>query len=153
MDRNELEALRDAIETVLAWPPAVLDQVASWLAPGAVADVRHKAAPHVGHKPNGVDRQPPPTAAKSAKLSNPPTPGRSNDRRLLDTLRDNPGLSANALAKASNVSRTTTSTRVRQLAARGAIEKDPEGGWRLAGEVNPSTDTRGSLPGPTQAPL
>ena len=48
MTRNELAALRDAIDTVLTWPPAVLAEVARWLTP---------AAPQPG---NGLDPHPPP---------------------------------------------------------------------------------------------
>jgi hypothetical protein len=64
MNREELTALGEAIVTILAWPPAVLDQVARWLAPEAV--------PNVGHKPNGVDRHPPPTASTAIKQSGSP---------------------------------------------------------------------------------
>jgi hypothetical protein len=35
MTRAELTALRGAIDTILAWPPAVRDLVAAWLAPEA----------------------------------------------------------------------------------------------------------------------
>jgi hypothetical protein len=47
MNRDELAALRDAIDTVLTWPDAVRDQVARWLTPAAA-------------KPNGRDPHPPP---------------------------------------------------------------------------------------------
>jgi hypothetical protein len=51
MTRDELAALRDAIDTVLTWPDAVRAEVARWLTPAA--------------KPNGRDPHPPP---------HPPTP-------------------------------------------------------------------------------
>ena len=31
MDRAELGALRDAIDTILSWPDSVRDQIAQWL--------------------------------------------------------------------------------------------------------------------------
>jgi hypothetical protein len=46
MNREELSALRDAIDAVLAWPESVCDQVARWLAPEA-------------SKPSGRDPHPP----------------------------------------------------------------------------------------------
>ena len=46
MDRDELTALRDAIDTVLMWPDAIRDQVARWLTPETA-------------KPNGRDYHPP----------------------------------------------------------------------------------------------
>ena len=33
MNSDELVALRDAINQVLAWPPAVRTQIAAWLTP------------------------------------------------------------------------------------------------------------------------
>ncbi len=33
MNRENLVALHAAMSTVLAWPPAVLDEIARWLAP------------------------------------------------------------------------------------------------------------------------
>ena len=58
MTRNELLALRDALDQVMAWPPAVLAEVARWLAPEATS------------KPgNGLDTS--------------PAPGRVDGRRIL----------------------------------------------------------------------
>ena len=49
-------------------------------------------------------------------------------------MRDNPGLSVNALANAANASRSATGERLRQLGRRGVIEEGGDGQWRLTGE-------------------
>ena len=48
-------------------------------------------------------------------------------------MRENPGLSVNALANAANASRSATGERLRQLGRRGVIEKGGDGRWRLGG--------------------
>jgi hypothetical protein len=48
MTRDDLSALRDALDTVLTWPYRVRDQVAQWLAPEAAK---------LNGKPNGADQQ------------------------------------------------------------------------------------------------
>ena len=145
MTRDELAALRDAVNTVLTWAPAVLAEVARWLSP---------AAPLPG---NGLDPHPPsitprsgestatpsvavlserPGKARPAKASTraKPTPAQAAEQRLLAAVRANPGLSVNALAKAANASRSATGERLRQLGRRGVIEKGGDWRWRLAGE-------------------
>jgi hypothetical protein len=47
MNREELSALRSAIDIVLTWPDSVRDQVAAWLTP-------------VAPKGNGLDPRPAP---------------------------------------------------------------------------------------------
>ena len=59
---------------------------------------------------------------------------KAEGERLLATLRDSSGLSVAALAEAAHVGRSTAEERLRQLAARGAIGKNPEGRWKLKGE-------------------
>ena len=61
MDRDELAALRDAIDLLLAWPEAVRAEVARWLAPKASArsnGLDHDEASAPGQpaaaKPNGL---------------------------------------------------------------------------------------------------
>jgi hypothetical protein len=51
MNREELAALHDALEVVLAWPDSVRAEVARWLAAPAAS------------KPNGRDPHPPPLAS------------------------------------------------------------------------------------------
>jgi hypothetical protein len=66
MNREELSALRDALEAVLAWPPAVRTEVARWLTPAAA-------------KGNGVDLHPPiaptPNVSGGAALAATAPPG------------------------------------------------------------------------------
>jgi hypothetical protein len=70
MNRQELTALRDAINVVLNWPDSVCTQVAAWLFPGLP-------------KPNGRDPHPPPLA--SADLEPVPSvAGGSTKQEKLD---------------------------------------------------------------------
>jgi hypothetical protein len=64
MDKDELIALRAAIDELLAWPDQVRDQVARWLAPPKAA------------KPNGRDPHPPPMAATGTVLETKSFPPR-----------------------------------------------------------------------------
>ena len=165
MNRDELAALRDAISRVLAWPDAVCDQVAAWLAPNAVAanaapgqqDAEEKPgdrkapAANAVPKPNGHDRHPPlaapervtETAGVSARRSPTPYAGKARrgkpsaktaERKLLEAMRETPGLSVAALANAAASSRSATGERLRQLASRGVVTKDSAGRWKLKGE-------------------
>ena len=51
------------------------------------------------------------------------------------TLRDNPGASVNALAKAAGANPSSTGERLRGLASRGVVTKDSAGHWRLVAEL------------------
>ena len=141
MTRDELAALRDAIDTVLTWPHSVRAEIARWLAPPAT-------------KPgNGLDPHPPPVASTEpiptvGRGSPPkppaayagktrrakPTPAQAAEQRLLRRCRQNPGLSVNALANAANASRSATGERLRRLSEAGLVEKDGAGRWRLKAE-------------------
>jgi Winged helix-turn-helix DNA-binding len=127
MTREELIALRDAIDLTLALPDNIRELLAQWLAP-AVA------------KPNGHDHHPPvlmstPRVIKvQVKRIRKPTPAQGAERTLLEAMRDNPGLSIVALANAAGSSRTATGERLRQMAMRGVVEKDLTGRWKLRGE-------------------
>ena len=142
MNRDELAALHAALAVVLAWPDSVRAEVARWLAP-----------PPATKPGNGLDLHPPsvartetastmervslrpsptPYAGKTRRAK--PTPAQAAEKRLLTAMRDNPGLSVNALASAANASRSATGERLRQLGRRGVIEKGGDGRWRLAGE-------------------
>jgi hypothetical protein len=145
MTRDELAALRDAIDTVLTWPDSVRAEMARWLAPPA-------ARPG-----NGLDPHRPPGKAPSARTdreplgpvqrgSTKPTPyagkgrrakpslAKAAEQRLLTAMLANPGLSVNALANAANASRSATGERLRGPASRGLVEKDSGGHWRLKAE-------------------
>ena len=113
-------------------------------------------------KPNGVDHNPGPGRGVPTRLIAPnprPTKARRHskfnvqtaERRLIEAMQGSPGLSVAALAKTTSTSRSTTGEWLRQLAARGAIEKDPEGRWRLKGEEPRPTEAR-EQPDPTIAP-
>ena len=138
MNRENLVALHDARSTVLAWPPAVLDEIARWLAPAAA-----KTNGRNPHPSNGADPDPPPIASPPPRSPAPHVGktrhGRSpaaakTDERLLEALRDAPGLSAAKLAAAVRANRSTVGDRLRELAARELVEKDGDGRWRLVEE-------------------
>ena len=101
MTREELIQLRDAIDTVLAWPDSIRALLAQWLTPAAA-------------KPNGRDPHPlvtsptPRTVKVQAARRAKPTSAKTVQRRLLDAMRDNPGLSVVALANAAGSSRSAT---------------------------------------------
>jgi hypothetical protein len=65
-------------------------------------------------------------------------------------MRDDPGLSVVALANAIGSGRSATGERLRQMAARGVVEKDVTGKWKLKGEEpRPrSEDARPQQPSP-----
>ena len=203
MNRDELDALRDAIDTLLTWPDAVRGQVARWLAPNdvggnpppaSVTDKENNGAKDASGgnpppKPNGRDPHPPPiapmgTVDRDAGANSPPGARKTNkngmggggnsppgarrsptpyagkaraskskaaERKLIATMEANPGASVAALAKAASASRSRTGDRLRQLAARGAIEKDDAGRWRIAGE-KPRPPAGGPDPRPTSPP-
>jgi DNA invertase Pin-like site-specific DNA recombinase len=130
MDREQLSALRDAINVVLSWPDDVRDQIAAWLSTA---------------KPNGVDHHPPPIApiSRPAKARGKPANARTAENRLLAALQGSPGSSVSKLAAAAGANRSSTAERLRQLAARGMATKDPEGRWLLV------TELAGASPDPT----
>jgi MarR family len=129
--REELTALRDAIDMTLALP-GVRELLGQWLTPATT-------------KPNGRDRFPPvpsptpgPTKARPIAPLGPPS---NAEQRLLATLRNHPGSSVNSLAKAAGASRSTTGERLKRLAARGEIEKGPDEQWRLKAEETEARPT------------
>jgi hypothetical protein len=147
MDRQELTALRDVLDLVLQLPDNVRTQVAAWIAP--------EPAPKPG---NGLDPHPPrfqsvdadstPRRAKAPPQTKFNT--RTTELRLLRALRESPtGLTAGALARSVGGAHTTTAVRLRDMGARGLIEKDAEGLWRLAGDEAIPTSQRADV-GPTQ---
>ena len=131
MTRDELAALHAALSTVLTWPKPVLEQIAAWLAPEAA------------QKPgNGLDHDPAPIASTSRPAKARPIaslgPLSNPERRLLATARDHPGARGNELAKLAGASRSSTSERLKRLAARGKIENGDDGKWRVKGEKGSS---------------
>jgi hypothetical protein len=137
MNRKELAVLRDAISTVLAWPDAVRDQVARWI-----------AAPEAA-RPNGGDPHPPAVAStesifetedaspssRQVKARRSKPPSAKAEQRLLAAMRESPGVSVIALARAAGGGRSATAERLRGLASRGMVTKDSAGHWRLVADL------------------
>jgi hypothetical protein len=128
---------------------------------GGEATAADKSAP----KPNGRDHHSPPIAttepasatissrrspphAGKARPGAPPTSAKAADRKLIEAMRDNPGLTVAALATAVSAGRSATGARLRQLAERGVVTKDSAGHWRL--EASPPAG--GPEPRPPQPP-
>jgi hypothetical protein len=120
MTREELIALRDAIDLTLALPESVRELLAQWLAPAAV-------------KPNGHDHAPAPRQAASRPARKPydnPANARAAERKLLAALRDNPGFSAARLAVLVGAGVSATKERLRRMGAQELLEKGLDGKWR-----------------------
>jgi len=92
----------------------------------------HDRHPPEPAKPNGHDRHPPapasgvsaspPRVMKTQFIANP-AQVQAAEKRLLATLRANPGASIHALAKAAGANRSSTGERLRRLAAHGVCER------------------------------
>jgi hypothetical protein len=174
MTRQELTAVREVIDALLRCPDHVRELLTQWIAPQArwlapEARSKERTVPLIFSKPNGRDPHPPsltspetPSVTKEVSSRRSPRSGKARpgalpkaDRKLIEAMRDNPGLTVVALANAAGSSRSATGDRLRRLAASGAIEKDAAGRWRLAGEkaLEPGGfASTGAEPGPTQPP-
>ena len=126
MNRAELGALRDAIDTILSWPDSVRDQIARWLQTDA-------------SKPNGADpgqlSHSRSNRRRGFKLSTAESATR--ERALLETMRDHPEAGVVQWAKTTRCDKSAVSMRLGRLAKRGVVERDSNGRWRLAG-ANPT---------------
>jgi hypothetical protein len=126
VDRAELGALRDAIDTILNWPDSVRDQIAQWLqtdasnpsgaGPGRLS--RYHSNRRGGCKP-GVEE------------------AAGREQALLEAMRDDPEAGVVQWAKTTRCDKSAVSMRLGRLAKRGVVERDGNGRWRLAG-VNPT---------------
>ena len=126
MNRAELGALRDAIDTILTWSDSVRDQITQWLQTGV-------------SKPNGADSG---YLSRSRSIRPPdfkPGVGESaaRERALLEAMRDDPEAGVVHWAKTTRCDKSAVSMRLGRLAKRGVVERDGNGRWRLAG-VNPT---------------
>jgi hypothetical protein len=105
---------------------------------------------------NGHDPHPPPIAPISrprpAKARQNKVSTRTAELRLTEALCDSSGMSVSALARATSANRATTRERLQQLAARGTVEKDAEGLWRLKGDEARPAETSRADARPIQAP-
>ena len=77
MDRAELGALRDAIDTILSWPDPVRDQIARWLQTDA-------------SKPNRTDWGTPRSRSNRQRGFMPSVESAAREQALLEAMRDQP---------------------------------------------------------------
>jgi hypothetical protein len=126
VNRAELGALRDAIDTILTWPDSVRDQIAQWLQKGV-------------SKPNRADSSYLSRSSSSRPPGFKPGVGESaaRERALLEAMRDEPEAGAVQWAKTTRCDKSAVSMRLGRLAKRGLVERDGNGRWRLA-EANPT---------------
>ena len=126
MNRAELGALRDAIDTILNWPDSVRDQIAQWLQTDA-------------SKPEGADSGQLSHSRSNRRRGFRPSVGESvaRERALLEAMRDDPEAGVVQWAKTTRCDKSAVSMRLGRLAKRGVVERDGNGRWRLAG-VNPT---------------
>ena len=124
MDRAELGALRDAIDTILSWPDPVRDQIAQWLQP--------KTA-----KPNAAHHGTPSSRSSRHRGVGPGVEEAACELALLEAIRDHPEAGVVEWAKSTQCEKTAVSMRLGRLARRGVVERDSEGRWRVAA-ANPT---------------
>ena len=124
MNRMELRALRDAIDTILSWPDPVRDQIARWLQTDA-------------SRPNRVDRGTPHCRSNRQRGFMRSIESAAREQALLEVMRDRPEAGVVQWAKATHCDKSAVSTRLGRLAKRGVVERDGEGRWRLL-RANPT---------------
>jgi hypothetical protein len=136
MTREELTALRDAIDMTLALPDSIRALLAQWLAPAAAKPNGHDPHPPVLPPTPKAAPTPRPAASKphAAKRYDNPAHARAAERRLLAAMREHPGLSAASLAKVVGAGLSTTKERLRRMGAQALIEKGADGRWRVKAE-------------------
>ena len=126
MDRAELGALRDAIDTILTWPDSVRGQIAQWLQTDVL-------------KPNRAD----PGRLSSSRSNRRPGSKPSveevsrREQALVEAMRDDPEAGVVQWAKATGCDKSAVSMRLGRLAKRGLVERDGNGRWRLT-RANPT---------------
>ena len=126
MNRAELGALRDAIDTILTWPDSVRDQIAQWLQ----TDVPNPNRADPGRLSRSHSDRPPdfkPGVGESA----------AREQALLEAMRDDPEAGVVQWAKTTRCDKSAVSMRLGRLAKRGLVERDGNGRWRLTG-ANPT---------------
>ena len=126
MDRAELGALRDAIDTILNWPDSVRDQIALWLQTDA-SKPKGADPGQLSHSRSNRRRGFKPSAEESA----------ARERALLEAMRDDSEAGVVQWAKTTRCDKSAVSMRLGRLAKRGIVERDGNGRWRLAG-ANPT---------------
>jgi hypothetical protein len=126
VDRAELGALRDAIDTILTWPDSVRGQVGQWLR----TDVSKPNRADPGRLSRSRSNRRPDSKPSVEEVS-------ASERALLEAMRDNPEAGVVQWAKTTRCDKSAVSMRLGRLAKRGLVERDGNGRWRLAG-VNPT---------------
>jgi hypothetical protein len=124
VNRAELGALRNAIDTILSWPDSVRDQIAQWLQPNTA-------------KPNAAHHGTPTSRSSRLRGVGPGVEEAARERVLLDAIRDHPEAGVVQWAKATQCEKSAVSMRLGRLARRGVVERDSEGRWRVAA-ANPT---------------
>ena len=124
MNRPELGALRDAIDTTSAGPIRCATR-----------------------SPNGCKRTPPkgadPGQLSHSRSNRPPgfkpsaEESGARERALLEAMRDDPEAGIVQWAKTTRCDKSAISMRLGRLAKRGLVERDGNGRWGLAG-VDPT---------------
>jgi hypothetical protein len=122
VNRAELGALRDAIDTILTWPDSLRDQIAQWLQTDT-------------SKPNGADPRRLSRSRSNRRRGYKPgvEEAAARERALLEAMRDDPEAGVVQWAKATRCDKSAVSMRLGRLAKRGTVERDGNGRWRLAG--------------------
>ena len=126
MNRAELGALRDAIDTILNWPDSVRGQIAQWL--------QTDAANPSGARPGQLSH-----SRSNRRCGFKPSVEESawREQALLEAMRGDPEAGVVQWAKTTRCDKSAVSMRLGRLAKRGIVERDSNGRWRLAG-VNPT---------------
>jgi hypothetical protein len=121
VNRAELGALRDAIDTILNWPDSVRDQIARWLQTDA-------------SKPNGADSGQLSRSRSNRRHGSKPgaQEAATREQALLEAMRDDPEAGVVQWAKTTRCDKSAVSMRLGRLAKRGVVERDGNGCWRLA---------------------
>ena len=133
MTREELAALRDAIDLTLALPDSIRELLAQWLAPTIAKPNGHDPHPPVPMPTPRSATPIPPRGKAKAKYDNP-AHARAAERKLLAAMREHPGLSSASLAKVVGAGLSTTKERLRRMGAQELIEKSPDGRWQVKAE-------------------
>ena len=126
MNRPELGALRDAIDTILTWPDSVRDQIAQWLQ----TDVANPNCAGPGRLSRSRSNRPPGFKPSPEELV-------VRERALLEAMHDDPEAGVVQWAKTTRCDKSAVSMRLGRLAKRGVVERDGNGRWRLAA-TNPT---------------
>ena len=84
---------------------------------------------------NGAGETPKAPFTPAAQRGDEPPPSAkmidaaANEARIIETLRQTPGMGATALAVATSAKKSTTAERLRRLRAKGQVEAAESGGW------------------------